>query len=175
FKGQFELLQASRTQADPNAYMAAQNQTSWSWGARVYIQIMMAAQHEGVLKSGWHLLARLHLIEREFNRLKSDDALWDERRLSIGFANYSREEANSISNNDWLLIALSYISQRDMTSYLDMWGFSFTEKAKQQVVALNLPPMPLTYFASSNTGYCLNEFAQTPITVDGQTVWPLNQ
>ncbi|EOX4965670.1 ImpA family metalloprotease [Vibrio alginolyticus] len=175
FKGQFELLQASRTQADPNAYMAAQNQTSWSWGARVYIQMMMAAQHEGVLKNGWHLLARLHLIEREFNRLKSDDALWDERRLSIGFANYSREEANSISNNDWLLIALSYISQRDMTSYLDMWGFSFTEKAKQQVVALNLPPMPLTYFASSNTGYCLNEFAQTPITIDGQTVWPLNQ
>lgn len=175
FKGQFELLQASRTQADPNAYMAAQNQTSWSWGARVYIQIMMAAQHEGVLKSGWHLLARLHLIEREFNRLKSDDALWDERRLSIGFANYSREEANSISNSDWLLIALSYISQRDMTSYLDMWGFSFTEKAKQQVVELNLPPMPLTYFASSNTGYCLNEFAQTPITIDGQTVWPLNQ
>ncbi|EGR0148450.1 hypothetical protein FRN29_21745 [Vibrio alginolyticus] len=175
FKGQFELLQVSRTQADPNAYMAAQNQTSWSWGARVYIQMMMAAQHEGVLKNGWHLLARLHLIEREFNRLKSDDALWDERRLSIGFANYSREEANSISNNDWLLIALSYISQRDMTSYLDMWGFSFTEKAKQQVVALNLPPMPLTYFASSNTGYCLNEFAQTPITIDGQTVWPLNQ
>ncbi|KIP75262.1 hypothetical protein SN13_09180 [Vibrio alginolyticus] len=175
FKGQFELLQASRTQADPNAYMAAQNQTSWSWGARVYIQMMMAAQHEGVLKNGWHLLARLHLIEREFNRLKSDDALWDERRLSIGFANYSREEANSISNNDWLLIALSYISQRDMTNYLDMWGFSFTEKAKQQVVALNLPPMPLTYFASSNTGYCLNEFAQTPITIDGQTVWPLNQ
>ncbi|MBT0112641.1 ImpA family metalloprotease [Vibrio alginolyticus] len=175
FKGQFELLQASRTKADPNAYMAAQNQTSWSWGARVYIQIMMAAQHEGVLKSGWHLLARLHLIEREFNRLKSDDALWDERRLSIGFANYSREEANSISNSDWLLIALSYISQRDMTSYLDMWGFSFTEKAKQQVVELNLPPMPLTYFASSNTGYCLNEFAQTPITIDGQTVWPLNQ
>ncbi|NMV43142.1 hypothetical protein HKB00_04505, partial [Vibrio parahaemolyticus] len=41
FKGQFELLQASRTQADPNAYMAAQNQTGWSWGARVYIQMMM--------------------------------------------------------------------------------------------------------------------------------------
>ncbi|NMU25287.1 hypothetical protein HKB21_06600, partial [Vibrio parahaemolyticus] len=48
FKGQFELLQASLTQADPNAYMAAQNHTSWSWGARVYIQMMMAAQHVGV-------------------------------------------------------------------------------------------------------------------------------
>ncbi|PFG45857.1 enhancin-like peptidase M60 family [Vibrio sp. ES.051] len=174
FKGQFELLQSSRTQADPNAYMAEKNQTSWSWGARVYIQMMMATQHAGVLKNGWHLLARLHLIEREFNRLKSDDALWNERRLSIGFANYSREEANSISNNDWLLIALSSVAQRDMTSYLDMWGFSFSEKAKQQVVALNLTPMPLTYFASSNTGYCLNEFAQIPVVIDGQSPWPLN-
>ncbi|HCH0241118.1 TPA: hypothetical protein NJ841_001251, partial [Vibrio parahaemolyticus] len=51
---------------------------------------------------------------------------------------------------------------------------SFSEKAKQQVVALNLTPMPLTYFASSNTGYCLNEFAQMPVSIDGQTVWPLN-
>ncbi|MCV5928486.1 hypothetical protein OFO11_41950, partial [Escherichia coli] len=71
FKGQFELLQTSRTQSDPNAYMAEQNQKGWSWGARVYIQMMMATQHEGVLKNGWHLLARLHLIEREFNRLKA--------------------------------------------------------------------------------------------------------
>ncbi|MCV5641032.1 hypothetical protein OFN49_39710, partial [Escherichia coli] len=78
---------------------------------------------------------------------------------------YTKDEANSISNNDWLLIALSYVAQRDMTNYLDMWGFSFSEKAKQQVVALNLTPMPLTYFASSNTGYCLNEFAQMPVSI----------
>lgn len=174
FKGQFELLQTSRAQSDPNAYMAKQNQTGWSWGARVYIQMMMATQHEGVLKNGWHLLARLHLIEREFNRLKADEALWNAKQSSIGFSMYTKDEASSISNNDWLLIALSYVAQRDMTNYLDMWGFSFSEKAKQQVVALNLTPMPLTYFASSNTGYCLNEFAQTPVSIDGQTVWPLN-
>ncbi|MGF1800566.1 ImpA family metalloprotease [Vibrio gigantis] len=174
FKGQYELLQESRKQADPNAYMAQQNQTSWSWGARVFIQMMMLAQEQGVLDSGWHMLGRLHLIEREFNRLRSSDELWNANRHTIGFDSYSRDEANQITNDDWLVIALSYVNERDMRNYLDMWGFNFTDKAKQQVVTLNLVPMPLTYFASSNQGYCVDEFAKIPINVDGTTVWPIN-
>ncbi|TKE77125.1 MULTISPECIES: ImpA family metalloprotease, partial [unclassified Vibrio] len=174
FKGQYELLQQSRAQSDPNAFMAAQNQTGWSWGARVFIQMMMLTEQQGVLSSGWHLLGRLHLIEREFNRLKSSDELWVANRQTIGFDSYSREEANQITNDDWLLVALSYVNERDMRNYLDMWGFSFTDKAKQQVVTLNLPPMPLTYFASSNQGYCVDEFATAPISIDGTTPWPIN-
>ena len=174
FKGQYQLLQQSRTQPDPSAFMAAQNQTGWSWGARIYIQMMMLAEQQGVLNSGWHLLGRLHLIEREFNRLKGGDELWNDRKGSIGFSDYTRQEAVDITNNDWLLIALSYVAERNMTQYLDMWGFSFSDKAKQQVTALSLSNMPLTYFASSNQGYCLDEFAKTPLDVDGTTIWPLN-
>ena len=174
FKGQYELLQQSRNQPDPNAYMAQQNQTSWSWGARVFIQMMMLAQEQGVLDYGWHMLGRLHLIEREFNRLKSSDELWNTNKQTIGFDSYSRDEANQITNDDWLLIALSYVNERDMRNYLDMWGFSFSDKAKQQVATLSLTPMPLTYFASSSKGYCVDEFAKTPISVDGVTAWPLN-
>ncbi|ARP37816.1 ImpA family metalloprotease [Vibrio syngnathi] len=174
FKGQYQLLQQSRTQPDPNAFMAAQNQTGWSWGARVFIQMMMLTEQQGVLNSGWHLLGRLHLIEREFNRLKASDELWSNGKGSIGFSDYTTQEAAGITNNDWLLIALSYVAERDMTQYLDMWGFSFSDKAKQQVTALSLSNMPLTYFASSNQGYCLDEFAKKPLNVDGTTVWPLN-
>ncbi|MGI9888844.1 ImpA family metalloprotease, partial [Vibrio chagasii] len=174
FKGQYELLQESRKQPDPNAYMAQQNQTSWSWGARVFIQMMMLAQEQGVLDYGWHMLGRLHLIEREFNRLKSSDELWNANKQNIGFDSYSRDEANQISNDDWLLIALSYVNERDMRNYLNMWGFNFSDKAKQQVATMSLAPMPLTYFASSNQGYCVDEFAKRPISVDGVTAWPLN-
>ncbi|MEZ8872448.1 hypothetical protein AB6D94_22855, partial [Vibrio sp. 10N.247.310.56] len=173
-KGQYQLLQQSRTQPDPNAFMAAQNQTGWSWGARMFIQMMMLTEQQGVLNSGWHLLGRLHLIEREFNRLKASDTLWNNGKGSIGFSDYTKQEAEGITNNDWLLIALSYVAERDMTQYLDMWGFSFSDKAKQQVTALSLSNMPLTYFASSNQGYCLDEFAKTPLDVDGTTAWPLN-
>lgn len=173
FKSQYELLQTSRQQADPNAYMAAQNQTSWSWGARVFIQIMMQAQSQGVISNGWHLLGRLHIVEREFNRIKADETLWLANRDKIGFSSYSRDEANDISNNDWLLIAFSTVAERDMREYLDMWGFSFSDKAKSEVSAKSLSAMPLSYFASSGAGYCLDEFAHREIPVDGLTVWPL--
>jgi hypothetical protein len=106
--------------------------------------------------------------------LKGGDELWNDRKGSIGFSDYTRQEAVDITNNDWLLIALSYVAERNMTQYLDMWGFSFSDKAKQQVTALSLSNMPLTYFASSNQGYCLDEFAKTPLDVDGTTIWPLN-
>lgn len=173
FKSQYELLQTSRQQADPNAYMAAQNQTSWSWGARVFIQIMMQAQSQGVISNGWHLLGRLHILEREFNRVRKSEELWLANRENIGFSSYSRDEANAISNNDWLLIAFSTVAERDMRDYLDMWGFSFSDKAKSEVSAKSLSAMPLSYFASSNTGYCLDEFALREIPVDGMTIWPL--
>lgn len=172
FKGLFELLQQSRLQADANAFMAAQDQSSWSWGARVYIQMMMAAQQQGVLQDGWHLLGRLHLIEREFNRLAASPELWDKRKATIGFEQYRHDEAQSISNNDWLLIAISYVLQRDMRQYLDMWGLSFSDKAKAQVASGNYALMPMNYFVTSNTGYCTSEFATQMITVDGTTAWP---
>lgn len=174
FKEQYDLLQQSRQQADPNAFMAAQNKTGWSWGARIYIQMMMAAQQQGILQDGWHLLGRLHLIEREFNRLKGSVELWDARKESIGFSQYSLDEANAISNNDWLLVALSYITERDMREYLNMWGFTFSDKAKQQVITHNHPVMPLNYFVSSNTGYCTTDFAKQFVPVDGVTAWPSN-
>jgi hypothetical protein len=172
FKGLYELLQQSRSQADANAFMAAQDQSSWSWGARVYIQMMMAAQQQGVLQDGWHLLGRLHLIEREFNRLAASPELWDKQKATIGFEQYSHDEAQSISNNDWLLVAISYVLQRDMRQYLDMWGLSFSDKAKAQVASGNYALMPMNYFVTSNTGYCTSEFATQMITVDGTTAWP---
>ncbi len=173
FKSQYETLQYSRTQADPNAYMAQLNQTSWSWGARVFIQMMMASEHQGVIENGWHLLGRLHLIEREFNRVKQSESTWLAERNIIGFDSYSYADANSISNNDWLLIALSVVSNRDMREYLDMWGFNFSDQAKNLVQSKGLVAMPLTYFAASNTGYCRDEFANRPIAIDGTSVWPL--
>ncbi|MEZ9396129.1 ImpA family metalloprotease, partial [Vibrio splendidus] len=173
FKGQFEVLKQSRLEADPHAYMAGQNQANWSWGARIYIQMMMLAQEQGILTTGWHLLGRLHTIEREFNRLAKSEELWNAGKGSIGFSDYTLEEVKAISSDDWQLIAISYVTQRDMRAYLGMWGFSFENKAKQQVGSLSLIAMPLKYFASENTGYCLDDFAKYPLDVDGSAVWPL--
>ncbi|MCZ8498341.1 hypothetical protein O9929_10835 [Vibrio lentus] len=99
-------------------------------------QMMMLAEQQGVLiRVG--IYWELHLIEREFNRLKGDDELWNDRKGSIGFSDYTRQEAVDITNNDWLLIALSYVAERNMTQYFRHMGFSFSDK-RNAVTALSL-------------------------------------
>ena len=69
------------------------------------LQAMMHAQKEGNLKDGWFLLSRLHLILSNASKFKND---WENKKSNIGFSNYTYDEYKNISNNDWLLIAMSY-------------------------------------------------------------------
>ncbi len=149
-------LEESRQQADPFAYMQAAGLNGWKHGVGIYIQMMMSAQAEGVLQDGWHLLARLHVLEREFSRADDSDDSWAAKRNSLGFSQFSRAEARALSNNDWLAIALSTVTGRDMRDYLRMWGLGFSDAASNQIAGLLYPPMPKKFFDSSNAGYCEN-------------------
>ncbi|MDN3679791.1 ImpA family metalloprotease [Vibrio tapetis subsp. quintayensis] len=171
FKTFFTYLQESRNQGDPAQYMRDKNLTSWSAGARIFIQMMMSAQEQGVLNNGWHLIARLHLADREFTRAIKTEEAWQAKNVSLAMSDYSLSESKAISNNDWLLIQISNVLGRDMRNYLNMWGLEYTDKAAEQVQALSLTPMPMNYFASTNTGYCKDMTPQT-LAVDGSTVWP---
>lgn len=75
------MLQASQHQADPFAYMQAAKLTSCSNGMATMLQTMVAAQIQGALQNGWHLLARVHILLREFERAKADDATWLAKRV----------------------------------------------------------------------------------------------
>ena len=55
---------------------------------------------------------------------------------ALGFSSYSLSEAQSIGNNDWLLIALSEATELDLSNYFSMWGMATSDKAKQQVQEL---------------------------------------
>lgn len=149
-----DTLLTSRQQADPVAYMQAAELNSWSQGVAITLQMMMAAQAEGVLSSGWHLLSRLHILDREFNRADDSDESWLARRDSLGFGQYSRDQARALDNNDWMLIALSKASGRDMRAFLLMWGLSFSNTAAAQVAALGYPAMPLAFYDSGARNYC---------------------
>ncbi len=174
FKEHFDLLQKDVVSDLAEDSMANQNQKSWSWGARVIIQTMMATQYEKVLNNGWHLLGRLHILEREFGRAIASDEQWAARKDKIGFGTLTREQARNLGKNDWLLIALSRVSERDLREYLTMWGLSFTDLGKTQVAAMNLTTMPKRFFASSAKGYCTTDFARYPVDIDGTSAWPLN-
>ena len=82
----------------------------------------MPQQAEGILEKGWHLLARLHIIERAFPEAVRDDTRWEAEREAQGFETMTRSEAQSLDNNDWNLIALSTATGRNMKATLELFG-----------------------------------------------------
>jgi len=177
FKTVFNKLQASVTAPNSQAYLQA-NLWPGSWSNQVLltIQAMMSAQKAGVLQNGWHMLARLHMLEREFKRAKVDAATWTSKRLNLGFDTYLLADAQAISNDDWMVIAMSYVTGRDYRDYLTMWGITFSAKASAQVASFLYPVIPREYFISTGSGYCStdiygSQLAKTALPIDGYTAW----
>lgn len=167
----FEALQQSKREANAFIYMQEQALSSWSQGMVIYVQLMMQAEFLGKLESGWHLYARLHIVEREFNRAKKNETQWLLQRNDLGFSQYSLDEAKALTNNDWIAIALSSMAELNYIDYLTMWGIDIDEKAKQQVASFNYQKVPETFFMANGNDYC-EGFNKAQLTVDGLQVWP---
>ncbi|MGB7997637.1 MAG: ImpA family metalloprotease [Photobacterium halotolerans] len=148
-------IEQSQLTADPMAYMASRYSSSWSQGVTLIIQMLMHAQDQGLLANGWHLIPRLHLLEKAFSQAAGDNSDWEAKKATLGFANFSREEARALDNNDWLLIAASYAAGLDYRPYLDLMGLTYSTKAGHQVAAFGLPAAERVFFNPlSNNGYC---------------------
>ncbi len=171
FRTVFNRLQQSRKQVDPLAYMQAQNTYGWSESVVMTIQMMMAAQAEGVLSNGWHLLARLHIIERAYNKANNNDTDWLAARTGLGFGGYTRSEARALANDDWMLIALSHAAERDMRQFLTTWGIDFSNRARDQVAGFGYTSMPVQFFMANENDYCLG-LNKPALPIDGNQVWP---
>ena len=175
FKEAFDALQASIGQADPAVYLQTHYwgavTDNWSRGVSMTIQMMMLAEDQGKLADGWHLLARLHILDREFNRAIASDAAWESKKASLGFASFTRTEAAALSSNDWMVIALAQSTELDYRDYLTMWGMAFSAKAAEQVASFSYAVAPRAFFISSPQGYCKGEgFDGKQLPVDGGQV-----
>jgi hypothetical protein len=58
-----------------------------------------------------------------------------------------------------------------MSDYLSMFGFEISEQARAQVAVYSFPVMPLVYYASGGTNYCLG-LVHTAVPIDGTSNWP---
>ena len=170
YEALFNTVQASRSEADPAQYMRDQNLTGWNQGAAINLQIMMAAQDLGLLENGYYLLARQHIIEREFNIADNDDASWDAKKDGLGFGDFSRDAARALSNNDWNLIALSHALDRDLSAYLERWGFELSAAAKAAVA--DKIDFPTDFYIAEPQAHCLG-FPTEKLPMDGGETWPL--
>jgi hypothetical protein len=176
FKTLFETIQASVGQSDRVAYLKTNLWDGAGLGEQylLKIQAMMHAEKMGKVENGWHVLARVHILEREKNRAKQD---WDARKTSIGFSTYSLSEFNSIRDNDWLIVSYSYAAGLDYRNYFDMMGIPYSQKARNQIASFNYDVVPDALFVSTNTGYCKQDgagrlFDRPTIAIDGTQTWP---
>ena len=179
FESLFNHLQTSVGEADPVAYLKTNlwDTSGWNQQATMFIQLLMSAQQNGVIENGWHIRARLHVMEREFYRADNNEIDWLAKRNSLGFSSYTLAEARAADNNDWLLIAISTVTGMDYRDYLSMWGVTFSGKAMAQVASYNFPVAPKNFYVSSNVGYCYmgengDFLGKAALPIDGVQEWP---
>ncbi|PKF62826.1 hypothetical protein CW745_05240 [Psychromonas sp. psych-6C06] len=155
FDDLFNHLKESVKQPDPFAYMQSADLNGWNEGMAIMVQLMMAAQAEGALIDGWHLLARLHISLREFQWADDEEVVWLVKRDSLGFSNFSLNEAKTLSTNDRLAISLSNVTELDYRNLLTMWGLSFSNAASAQIASFGYPVINNNFYQASGNNYCL--------------------
>ena len=172
-KNEFDLLQQSAQTADPFTFMKAANLNGWSQGMSIMVQMYATAQKQGAVSNGWHLLPRLHIILREFEANKNDLNKWDAIKTQLGFSLFDQTEAKSISNNDFLAIAMSYATKLNYLPLFDMWGLTVSDKAKLQVAQFGYTATIKQVFAFEKDGYCYG-LDLPVVAIDGVQTWPFN-
>ena len=175
FKSIFQTIQGSVGQSDVKAYLKTNLWDKAGLGVQYLLKMeaMMHAQKLGKLANGWHVLARVHILEREMVRAKKD---WEAKKASVGFSTYSLAEINSIRDNDWLIVAYSYASELDLRNYFDMMGIPFTQKARDQIASFDFDIAPNSLFVSTSKGYCSEDtygtlFDKPTLPMDGSTAY----
>ncbi len=150
-----DVFNKMKESVDLDNYFEIINNYIWDWTSRdkeilFQIQAMMHAQKMWKLNDWWYLISRLHLLERNRTNIKND---WENRKQDIWFSNYSLDEFNNISNNDWDLISYSYAALLDYRDYFDMWWINYSQKASEQVESFNYPKVAKTFFMSTPHWY----------------------
>ena len=167
----FDLLQDAQNNDNPFETMAQDpSLNGWSQGVAIVIQALMAAERMGAISRGWYLIARLHAHERAFNQAREQDQSWLEARDALGFAALSRQEANQISNNDYLFVALSMVTGLNYQNYFEMWGLDLSPALEWLVLSQGDPLVPRVFYTAEASAACdLWDAREVPI--DGQSLW----
>ena len=171
FADLYALLQAAQASGDAFNYMANLNMTAWDTGVATYIQMMMAVENQGILQNGWHLWPRLHMFEREFNRADDNDTNWDVKKANLGMPNITRTQAKALGNNDWMVLALSFISGRDFRDFFNLYGIAITSAATTQLDLLAYPMLAANFYGANKNDYCLG-LDKAILPIDGTSAWP---
>lgn len=169
----YALVQAAHQSQNPQSFITNTDLSSVEAQMVLYLQMKAALQEQGVLQDGWELWPLLNHYERRWSR---STILWGGFGFTDGVAlgygqNSVRDVALRSDANGWLLIALSWITERDMTAYLEMWGYEFPDFARNLVANYGFESVVPAYYAFAPTDHCTS-LAHDRFPIDGTTQWP---
>jgi plastocyanin len=151
YRSDFEALVQAANTDNPGATVAAMmeratlgellptdpsgltNWGSYDYNYFVWWQLMNQARLHDKLDNGYHIIARMHILQRQFNTASSSDESWAAMRNNLGLSLYTREEAKAMSYNDWILISASRAVALNFSQPLNLLGVITSDKAKDQV------------------------------------------
>ena len=171
----FEILQAALSTTDPvqHVYDAvwANDAYAANNGERMafYVQLIHTSDALAFLNTGWDLYTLLYLQDRLFEQAVKNQTDWDDQKDRLGFSTYA-SPPNSIDGNDFMLVAVSFITQKDQRDFFDMWGITYSTEASNQVAAFGFSAAPKVHYANDDTNTDPNS---TPLSIDGTTPWSL--
>ncbi len=176
FQVMYELLQDAYDDPDPAATVKS---ALWEEGdvfnrLVFYWQLVMANRdvtHLG--DGGWDLIRLLYISERLFGRALTDEETWADNRDKLGFSEYTLADAESLANhNDFMLVAVSFITGRDHRPLFDLWGVEYSATAVNQLNASGYPEIdPVFWVMPDEEAY--TDPLDDPLPIDGTTAWPL--
>ncbi len=140
--GVFAMLKTALGEADP---VASAHQTLWVngdvfWRLQFYQQLVFQAHDLPQFgDGGWDLYPLLYLQERLFGEVLDDDAAWAANQAKLGFSHYDRAAAAAMTGNDFMLIAVSWLTGLDQRPFFDLWGVTYSAAAAGQVASFGYP------------------------------------
>lgn len=118
--------------------------------------------------SGWDVFTAMYVLERIFTHALNTDT-WDEHKDSLGFSTYQFAPTD-IDSNDFMLVALSFVTSKDQRPFFDMWGITYTSKAGSQVASFDFTEAANIFYANDDSN---NLPHPEPVAIDGTSAWPL--
>jgi immunomodulating metalloprotease len=141
-----------------SADYAAQNGLRMSFYLQLPLQLQGHTLADGtVLQNGFHIFTLLYDLSRIYARAAKSEASWNATKLQLGFglfpyaghAVYGGEQVRNIPGNDFMVVALSYITGLDYRLYFASRGVLISPLASQQVQA-HVDSGHVTAMASTN-------------------------
>lgn len=174
YRSAFDRILEARSEADP-----VKSAKGRIWGSDAYADtngermafyvqwIHYWEERTGDKARGWEILTQLYLHQRLLAK-----ANWATDKAKLGYATYASRPAN-LTGNDNLLIALSWMTQRDQRATFDLWGVTYSAEAAAQVDSYGFAKEAPLFYA--NGKYSTNDHG-TAVRVDmtvPKPAWPL--